>query len=1037
MSRRTTPPELHSDWYIDRPRLRSHVPSTNRLLLIKGKAGQGKSVFASALYRACESDKLWFTIDQRDSNPALFVHRFQKACADLLGLPKLDQADEPIEFSDQFLDKLSELPATTFFFDNTHLLNDQTSAEHCLAQLVRGIAEEHRIVLASRSTMPTLGLELAAHNGLVIDDPILAFTYIESLKLLEKASAFNSADTDVIHEISMGWPLCLNQVTRMRSDNLRRSGADSIAEAAMRHCFGLLAHSAGEDRLRLLARLTVPRHFESNYLSEQHALLEPSLAVCGDFVASDSDGFMRFTPQLRKFLRGTLTRFETESDVSVMLNDYIDRSLEQGRLLDVIDGLCQLDDIERLEKTLKEDGAGLTPNYWDEALHLIESMSAPVTDETPYLQLYKARWCADTFPQQSRELLERCRDTFVSKADETGELRSLIYRTELQFSLGRVKPIETFFERLLTLQQEVGDTLADFDRGTLAIHFAGIAVYVTGDSEQAQSQLNQASRFFGNAISTDDRVHIEYLRAMDHIFNGRRAAMFAALESLANTPDIARENVKISLAFLRATFLAATAQNNHLEYLIRDELEKLDSRVLEQRMTGGYFRLRQCHFMLIRGEYQGVLDLISEVEHTVPFTTDGDAREQGLRVMALAHALLGEHQQARKLLSQVGELSSTHQFRVNQMTAVALAHIEWEDWDTATTILTELSQMQDEDADLADSSAGVLAFCLERQGRYEEAEPYLRRWMKLAVSSDRPDVIGFGSTRDCLLHLIRSASQYAEVSFQRFTSRLVDRLGLAFDEKFNVIPMLDIRSAPAHVITLDGEPVKLTKSQRRILMLLALSPNKKMARQALLTALWPEENNADSRLYMQISRLRKAFDQQNVTLSNYLVVTPGELELTNTYVDVAHFESEMLIAESYERNDYDWLGRLVRMAALDLWPGFFDPSLEVLLEFEETKRSAIMDYQRSLLQLADTSVLTEALEERLISHLTSYLAAEPENLSIAVSLARLYRRLGDAPGLYMTREKFREGLQKLELPEEEIAVQIQHFDSAETIEPHF
>ena len=187
-----------------------------KLTLISAPAGFGKTTLVSECAASCELPLAWYSLDERDNDPALFFAYFIAALQTIeenIGKGLLDLLDssqhssfEPIltELINQIVTTSSEF---VLVLDDYHVI-ESPDIDQAISFLISNMPPQMHLVITTR-TDPTLPLPRLRSRGLLteirIDD--LRFTTQEAVTFLENKMGLKISEEEVfvLEERTEGW----------------------------------------------------------------------------------------------------------------------------------------------------------------------------------------------------------------------------------------------------------------------------------------------------------------------------------------------------------------------------------------------------------------------------------------------------------------------------------------------------------------------------------------------------------------------------------------------------------------------------------------------------------------------------------------------------------------------------------------------------------------------------------------------------------------------------------------------------------------
>lgn len=851
------------------------------------------------------------------------------------------EADEPIRAGAHaalIADALEQHLARdlVLVIDELAEIGEEDPAARFLEILTHMAPARLHIVLAARRP-PPFAVERLRGQGQVlgIDGGMLAFRPAETAELLcELLGADGATLAGDVQEITDGWPAAV----RLAAEALRvvpREERPSVIGRLLQPGGAVYAYLAteavarSEPRVRSMLEAVAPLNRFSVELCEALGIHEaghmiPELASRGLFVQSIGDaGWYQLTPMLREFMAGESADVKGDR---AKLSRAATWHLRFGEPRDAVSCLVGAGDSSRLRKLLERSGgAMLAAGDVDAVLRSIDAL--PVNGRSQVIDELEGE------ARQVRGDWDGALRCFARVAPTDGPMPArLAWRTGLilhlrgeldaaleTYARGRTDGADPVNEALLHawwasalwLRGEVencrgmaalaldGATTAQDDRALAASHTV-MAMLAAMDSDRRANDahylraLEHAQR--ANDVLQTIRIHVN--RGSHFGEEGYYAEALAQLDEAIRLADLS------GFAAWRA--LALSNRGQVLLYLGRlDEAmaELQASRALYQRLESRFV----CYPLIYLGELyleRGDLALARAHFEEAIGVTEAGGDQQGLipALSGLARVLVhSEPQRAADLAVRAVDAGPVLGRTIALLAAGHVALMRGFRSD-ARLLATQAESLARERRDRAGLAQGIelsVRAAAEPAAERDRLEEALMLWRDI----DNP--IGEARAELALAELLPAAEArpLAEGAQRRLqhlgARRLAADAGHLLEQLAHHAPTaVEISSLGGFQVLLDGQPVPLAKWRSRkardVLKLLVAARGRRIAREQLLEALWPDDSPDQSspRLSVALSTIRAVLDpHKKHSASHYLAADRSSvrLQLENLSVDVEGF----------------------------------------------------------------------------------------------------------------------------------------------------
>ena len=1049
---KTASPLYEVDRHLRRPRLESRVEPNIRKIALQAKIGQGKSVFAAQLHQKAGAAGFWYRIDRDDNDPLILMQRIIGAIQREMGA-SLNDIEQQVRASgepdltgirDQVAAVLNKVDTSvSIVFDDLHLLDSGSESLALLLGLVELLDDVVRVVLASR--IP-IALDPEGESLLMLSDDDLAFTAEEAVLLssdiLGQESSFQTAV--VAHRYCHGWPVVLCELLAAIDSTSVDSIAPQAEEVAATTLQRLEREHLDVELVDVLARLSLRPKPGAGLIARCAGDAAPrllaGLPIFGDLVRRLPAGDIEINELLRSWLRRRLQPASEEFQALIEL--HLSEARRSGNWQEMFELLVLLGDLARLDEFLKDHMDSLIQEgRFDELLVTLERLGPDQSVDHPHLMLFWGRALAEISPIKAERWLRLSREGFAKSGDEPGELRAIAHRAALQMNLAVGLRLQDYeYPRMAELLKRHGQTLNRNDEITLKLVDVGRLVYIDADSEAANRGMDDVAITLALGDWPNEFVRNESYRATDHIFHQRPNAALDVIERISQI-DATRLTAtsKIHIAAMRANWFSMIGDRACLMSVVEETFSEMDREIFEQGQVCGAFYEWLADSALSTGDYSGAISIINRARNTLAFTVDGDWKNHGRWLMALAQAACGNQNEARHELGLVDGFSATRTFALRQRLFMAATNHYLGEPEQALALLEEVLSA-DEYPQFITVASGIKYQVLREQGD-DVARPWLARWVEgVADTVQFPRFFAVGYTRGLMELLIKEGGKYYADNggFRREAESIARRyMGASLQDDYSLFPTLRIQTGPIARFYVGSTEIKLTKTQTLLMYLLVFARESELSVAELKRRLWQEADEADSRFYAMISRLKKAIAAAGADPALYLEQRQGYIRLKNIEVDVHRFEAEYGRSEQLRRQGKSWFADCVGFTALASWSGLFEPDMQLVDVLSSQLQRRALGYRQLCRRLLPFALRSTARVDRLIRYIEPLFDEDRADGPLAQTLTTLYRATGDMASIVATRARYRDGLKAIDVPEEEATRLVAELDQDRRRETDF
>jgi len=318
-----TPPPSLSTW-LERPHLERRFKTGVRVVSITAGPGYGKTVLATRLFEKWRGPKLWYSLDNSDTDLAVFATHLDAGLRSIgLEMPTFDTVDaaslgSPKDIGGRFADALvpnDPTDATLLVFDDAHTIEGSRTLAAVGELVERGYRHGACFIVTGR-TIPIPLHQIAASTQLIsFGATDLAFDAGETRTFLDRTKGEGQAGSDWLVSRAEGWPAGLALIASGGSGKDAREGQAPLTagdEEARRFLFDYLAsevlNGLGETDRRFLEDTSIVDQLEVGLCdairgaNDSRTTLE-AFARRGLFVVKISEDTFTYHQLFQEFLR--------------------------------------------------------------------------------------------------------------------------------------------------------------------------------------------------------------------------------------------------------------------------------------------------------------------------------------------------------------------------------------------------------------------------------------------------------------------------------------------------------------------------------------------------------------------------------------------------------------------------------------------------------------------------------------------------------------------------------------------------------------
>lgn len=977
-------PEIHPGRHIQRHRLVNTLHhrqlDRKKIILVEAQAGQGKSVFSAQLVQTLEAPFVWYQLGHEDGEIPYFVTGLLCAIAQKFpgfSVPLLEkiltsgevQLHTPKQLATLFCEGLVKLPAAPLYLvlDDVYLLDGYQQSLAFLAELLEKTTEKIRFILISRHPVePAINNALPLANALRIRNSFLALSKREIGEFFHQVLALPVSRKTVqnLHEITEGWMMgiiLLGQTLQEHPQGYGASALDSLIKDPGKSIFDYFHDNVlsrfPENIHRLILKTSllnrIPVSLASalgevsdpgavfRHLSEQNYFLRPLDRDQSEFVYHHL-----FGDCLRDHARNLLSQAEIDAVHLAAARWH----LGQDELSEALHHFLAARDYTSTENVMKDVGIRLQANNRLMLLHeALSRIPEEVIREHAWLSYFLGIAKLDHDPFPARDRLHHAMELFKASGDEFGEMlvmtQLLHFHVLISTEFNQGAP---FLERLETLFPKLLDELDLHLKVQSAYALAAGHIWITCDLKASDHYSTMALQWARQADMENFLGGLATVRVCRWILESdfragmRESDEFASLMKSERVSEIHKclmFGVWVNQLEMDGDFANYEHQKGVLMQRIREN-------VLVHSVIGPMLILWDCDVALARGDLVRALALARE-----GLRSDGTAAMPHMRSMffhyyALILALQGRREEARDAIRESLQLRDAVGGKLfvalNRM-FVAAAHV-----------------FLDHDAEAERRLATAIELCEEIGQDYTQIAVHAyRAWLRGKRNGDEAALEDARAAVDLLhkngYHHVFAwhpdIMGYSLALAYRYRHQRDFVLGLAADKLHKgirddgeLVDMIEVQDLGPVQMRLGNQAIldatDLTDTQRALLGLLLISPDRQRRQEELQEHLWPEESAGKSRGSFDtlLARLRSRLDEKwgKGTGKNYLTLQGGILALRHARTDSERFQVQVRQGLEFARQGSLWQAGNRMRDAERLWRGPFlenlasDPTIEAM-----------------------------------------------------------------------------------------------------------
>ncbi len=621
-----------------------------KLTLISAPAGFGKTTLLSECAASCKLPLAWYSLDERDNDPAFFFAYFIAALQTIeqnIGKGILDLLDssqnssfEPIltELINQIVTTSSEF---VLVLDDYHVI-ESPDIDQAISFLISNMPPQMHLVITTR-TDPTLPLPRLRSRGLLteirIDD--LRFTTQEAVTFLENKMGLKISEEEVfaLEERTEGWiaglQLAAISMQKLKNNNEIRHFVDNFSSSnkfILDYLTDEVIAESPESIKSFLLQTSILNHLSAavcDAITEQdnsQEILETIEASNLFLIPLDNERqWYRYHHLFRDLLQSRLNRFSPNSIPELHRRAIVWFS-NNGLMAEAIEHCLKIHDFEHAAELIQkfwltESGGGI---YYSTIIGWLESIPAEVHRAHPNLGVIHG-WmlCLTEQVDAVEPRLKKIEEMATAPLPTETLLKTAALRGLNAYRRDNVdEAIEISLQTLEALGQN------PFEKDLEA--YTGIATNL-GHSYRVIGNINESKKWFINLLDASqakNNIHLTIMGAVglarSQIVAGELSgATKTCLQGLARCEQIAQETMQ-GLPMPVTPHLYRCLIELYIEMNKLDEaegyLEEMERMSQQHHIVMNIFagHLLRAFLLRAQGDTIGALNAMQQVEQLPP-----------------------------------------------------------------------------------------------------------------------------------------------------------------------------------------------------------------------------------------------------------------------------------------------------------------------------------------------------------------------------------------------------------------------------------
>ncbi len=1053
------PPRAVSE-LLQRPRLTARLQANlgAPMTMVAADAGSGKTTLISDFIRNGQRPAVWYQLDHTDADPIVFLTYVAQGIKNLE--PRfgeaifryLSEADEellryPERAVDLLINEILESVEQPFILvlDDYHHIGRDTIVHKMVDRLLQYSSDLVHLIITTRDLPPLAIMRRRSQSAaLMITREDLLFTDNEVRELFRKTLNVELRDEEITEYRSRthGWITALQLVRQVAEQEIHATESGQtldlhhILQQSEKDIFDYFAEEVfsreSDETRKLLLYLSLLESLQLDVCSSVFPDMRcsaalPELVHKNVFLTVAGDGNSaeeyRFHPLFRDFLQRRLRSEIGQARVSEERNRIGEYFLQQKKWETALPYLLDAQNFERAAEVIAETG-----NEWIAAGAFISlglltnKLPDNFLEQAPRSLLHKAeiaRLQGET--EKSTNLLNRAVNLLHEQGDKEGEAESL----HSLASLARRKSQSAkAFELLKKADALVSSHSETFIK---CANTRGLCMIVEGDWAGAEQQFRIALEA-AEQLSNEKYIRIvthnlalapgfhgdfgEALRWFKRIFREDQPEKQLPQEAIGHL-NVAR------LHLYRGEF---EETEKHLERSL-DLCQLYDLKFLRGEIFEAY-----ANFYREKSDFSHAEEFYARAQNAFDEAQIDVADKELSEERAIFYRLTGEYAKARGLLENllVSREKKGNEIGINtarlRLYQIDLAEGKTDGLNGGILKSIEFFHRQNHYYDEALASM-LLAEAFFSLGEHREMINPLQRALDLSARFDyeywlsgeirrNPELFSHEEVFDRLppdLRMAASEGIAEEEKGARKTGYSPNHSSKVTDLAVRVLGHVEIYRDAAKPFAADAWT---TRRARDIFCCLATSKDRRVPKDVLIEAFWPNEDidTVEKNFHPTISHIRKALNSNQSLKQNFIVFRDGAYQLNpdlSYSIDAADFESFIAEAETAKREKDASKLRASLESAHALYRGEFMTG--VYDDWAEERRA----FYAAQFARVSAALAKLSFSEKRWSDTAKYAAAVLTEDPFREDMHRLLMKVFSAQGKPASIKKQYENLQKL------------------------
>ncbi len=1008
---------------LQRPRLTKKLQANlgSPITMVAADAGCGKTTLIADFVRSQTRPTVWYQLDHTDADPVVFLGYIAHGIKNLYPafgeaiFPYLSEANEevlrfPERSADLLINEILQSVEQPFILvlDDYHHIGRDTIVHKLVDRLLQYSSDLVHLIITTRDLPPLATMRRKTQSAaLVITRDDLLFTDDEVKELFKQTLNVELEDREIAEYRgrTQGWITALQLVRQVAEQEMHSANGPAaldlhdILQQSERDIFDYFAEEVfsreSADTQRLLMDLSLLESLQLDLCSALFPDLRCSaalpelaqknvfLTVAGDRQTGEE---YRFHPLFREFLARRLRSDIGQARVAEERNRIADHFLKSKKWEVALPYLLAARNFDRAASVIAETGDKWIAAGAFTSLGLFaEQIPERSLEEYPRSLLHKAEVARlHGEIEKSSKLLNRAVELLNKTGDSTGEGEALHSLASLARRRGRYPEAFSLIERAETLVSHTSETFMK------CANTRGLCLIVQGKWTEAEQQ-------FRLALDLADKLgNDQYVRLVTH--------------NLALAPGF-RGDFGEALRWFRRIFRDGQPDKQlpqeaigHLNvarlHLYRGEFEDTEkhlSRSLELcqlynlRFLRGEIFEAYANFYREKGDfahaeefYERAANAYDEAEIDITSKELNEERAAFFRMRgdlpkarALLEALITRREQQGNEHGVVTARLRCYQLDLAEGATAGL--------DAHLRELLDYFNRHNQYYDEALTAMLLAETCLVK-GNTKDMIEYVRRALDLSTRFDyeywlrgeirrNPAIFGHEDIVDRLPVDLREELS-AERSVLPVQSQLEPRAPIT-DLTIRVLGPVEIFRDPSVQFAADAWT---TRRARDIFCYIATSKNRRVLKEVLIEAFWPDEEleTVEKNFHPTISHIRKALNSRQPFKQNFLIFRDGAYQLNpelSYSIDAEEFEQLIVEGEKAKREKDAEHQRAILESAHKIYRGEFMPG--VYEDWAEERRQFYSEQSARVVAALAKLSLSEKHWADALKYAGEALAADP------------------------------------------------------------